>query len=622
MPPDIPGIGAVSRLLPSPSIGSIVPPGLAALGPVGPVTPSTAVAPVAPASPRAPSAPSSPLGRSGLDLLDIFGTTDLLVERGAVAPVALDVGLETARGALLRGLAAESLATLDGVWESAQRTEEGWYLRSGALTVLGLPGEAERVSTEALALKPSSVALRFIQSLARLASGDIAGARAAIATAAEQQPADAVLLMQQVIVFARQGNRGEAERLLQQGMRLFPDHPAVDFARASLRSIAADQTRQSSRGAVSGEHGAQARDDFGPTGGGRMSGPAPFTTGDHEVFAMFGAAPRNAVDRAHAGAAETSAVETDPSTPAAAGDALGNVAERALARLGARLATISATDAVREGRMLIRAFSAGGSMAGACAPEQAHAARGVLAAILFALNSGSGASRAADGASPIEALIAQWLPLMQTERYDDASRVLRRFDASIPEAQRRLLAACTQRPMDAAARAGRESPMVSFGTGEYEAIVRGEPARGPLIPVRLGLALLEERAVDRPTGSVVSGWEERSLALVPSGLVPYVGTPRGVTPLPGAVGSLEADLRGWGAAMTVSAYQPRPRDEVAGMRIAALLCVVIAAGAATSGSNAVAVAFGIGAAWLALRQSGRSGTQRDGTGNRDTTDAD
>ena len=619
MPPDIPGIGAVSRLLPSPSIGSVVPPGLSPPGPVGPVTPSTSAAPVAPTNARASSAPSSPLARSGLDLLDIFGTTDVLVEREAVAPVALDVGLETARGALLRGLAAESLATLDGVWERAQRTEEGWYLRCGALTVLGLPGEAERVSTQALALKPSSVALNFIQSLARLASGDIAGARAAIATAAEQQPADAVLLMQQVIVFARQGNPGEAERLLQQGVWLFPDHPAVDFARAALRSIAADQTRHSSRGAVSGEHGAQARDDFGPTGGGRLSGPAPFASGDHEVFAMFGAAPRNVADRALAGAAETSAAETDLSIPPAVGDAPGNVAERALARLGARLATLSVIDAVREGRMLIRAFSAGGTMAGACAPEQAHAARGVLAAMLFTLNSGSGAPRVAVGASPLEALIAQWLPLMQTERYDDASRVLRRFDASIPEAQRRLLAACTQRPMDIAAR-DRESPTVSFGTGEYEAIVQGEPARGPLIPVRLGLALLEERATDRPLQSV-SGWVDRSLALDRGGSAPYLGSPGEVTPLHADVGSLEADGRGWGVAMTVSAYQPRPRDEGAGMRIAALLCVVIAAGAATSGSNAVAVAFGIGAALLALRRSARFGTQQDRTGNRDATDA-
>ena len=606
---------------------------------MGPVTPSTAVAPVAPVGSRGSSAPSSPLGRSGIDLLDILGTTDLLVERGAVAPVALDVGLETARGALLRGLAAESLATLDGVWERAQRTEEGWYLRSGALTVLGLPGEAERVCTEALALKPSSVALQFIQSLARLASGDIAGARGAIAAAVEQQPADPVLLMQQVIVCARQGNRGEAERLMEQGMRVFPDHPAVDFARSALRTIAADQARHNSRSAMSASLGMVAGDEVGTALGDRVHEASPFTTGDQEVFELFGAAPRHPPDGVSPDSTETPAASNEAGVPADIndGDAPGNVAEQAIARLGQRLATLSVTDAVREGRMLIRAFSAGGSMAGACAPEQAHAVRGVLAALVFALNNGAGAARVADGASPLDVLIAQWLPLMQAERHAEASRVLRRFDASIPDAQRRLLSACTRPPMAPVGRDSQPAPMLSFGTGDYQAIVQGEPARGPLIPVRFGLALLEERAPERTPEYAMRGWMEPArdtspnlMSLYNSPLhhgsafhgTPHYGTPRGVTPLYVDIGSVDTDGRGWGAAMTASAYQPRPRDEGAGMRIAALLCVVIAAGAATSGSSAVAIAFGAGAAWLGLRRSGRSGTQRDGTGNRDTTGAD
>ena len=683
MPPDIPGIGATPRLLPSSPIGPAVPPGAAPPGPVGPVAPSTAVVPVAPTGTRGSTAPSSPLGRSGLDLLDVIGTTDLVVERGTVAPVALDVGLETARGALLRGLAAESLATLDGVWERAQLTEEGWYLRSGALTVLGLPGEAERVSTEALQLKPSSVALRFMQSLARLASGDVPGARSAIAAAIEQQTTHPVLLMQQVIVLARQGNRSEAERLLQQVMRVFPDHPAVEFARSSLRSIAADHTRSTSRSAF----------------GGRVGEPAPFTTGDHEVFEAFSAALgdvapdpevvgerpwRPVADEGSAKAqgadsqgAETPRAESSRAesprvdgTDRAAGDeeaasVIGNVAERAMARLGARFAMLSVTDAVREGRVLIRAFSAGGSMAGACTPEQAHAARGVLTAIVFALNNGGGAARVVDGASPLEVLLSQWLPLMQSERFDDATRVLRRLGASIPDAQRRLLAACAQMPLESASREEREPPVVSFSAGGYEALVQGEPAKGPLIPVRLGLALLEERAPDRaadgradrpgegnragwgdvdravwsrtPTSArpaepfwasraddparAMSGWMERPRALASDEVTPGRVTPSGL-----AVGAIDVDGRGWGAATAAAASLPRPRDEGAGARIAALLCVVIAAGAATSGSGVVAVAFGIGAAWLGLRRSGRSDVRpeerAEGASDRDTTGAD
>ncbi len=603
MPLDIPGIGGTSRLLPSSPIGPAVPPRAAPLGPIGPVTPSRALAPVAPAGTRRSSAMPSPLGRSGLDLLDVLGTTDLLVERRTVAPVALDVGLETARGALLRGLAAESLATLDGVWERAQLTEEGWYLRAGALTVLGLPGEAERVVTEALQCKPSSVALRFMQSLARLASGDVSGARGAIAAAIEQQTTHPVLLMQQVIVLARQGNRGEAERLLQQVMRVFPDHPAVEFARTTLRVIAADRARSTSRSAF----------------GGRVDEPVPFTTGDHEVFEAFSSATPIATFGAGDGTvgdapAENASITND--ARASAEDVTGNVAERAMARLGARFATLSVSDAVREGRMLIRAFSAGGSMAGACAPEQAHAARGVLTAIVFALNTGAPSTRAADGASPLDVLLSQWLPLMQAGRCEDAARVLRRLGASIPDAQRRLLEACTRMPAATSPQEDREPRVLPFGTGEYEALVEGEPAKGPLIPVRIGLALLEERSPERTCERSMSGWIERPREVTPGHATPSHAISSRVTPAGVAVGSIDMDGRGWGAAIAAGSYLPPPRAEGAGMRIAALLCVIIAAGAAMSGSGVVAIAFGAGAAWLGLRRSGRSDERPTGAGDR------
>ncbi|WP_411280250.1 tetratricopeptide repeat protein [Gemmatimonas sp.] len=615
MPPDLPGIGGTPRLSPSSPIGPAVPPRAMTLGPVGSVTPSTALAPVAPTGTRGASTLPSPLARSGLDLLDLVGTTDLLVERRTVAPVALDVGLETARGALLRGLAAESLATLDGVWERAQLTEEGWYLRCGALVVLGLPGEAERVSTEALQLKPSSVALRFMQSLARLASGDVSGARGAIAAAIEPHTTHPVLLVQQIIVLARQSNQREAERLLQQVMRAFPDHPAVEFARTTLRSIAADHTRSASRTAF----------------GGLVTESSPFTTGDHEAFEAFSAVARDTTlddgdwTVEHA-ASEMELAGTDARIPA--GDVIGNAAERAIARLGAQFATLSLSETVREGRMLIRAFSAGGSMTGVCAPEQAHAARGLLTAIIFTLNNNAAPSaRATDGASPLDVLLSQWLPPMQAERYDDAARVLRRLGTSIPDAQRRLLEACAQRPVETLPRDDRDSPVMRFGTGDYEALVQGEPVKGPLIPVRLGLALLEERCPDRTAERAMHGWIERPRELTPSHSTPSHSTPSHmtssrVTPLAAAVGPMEPDGRGWDVASAASAYLPPPRDEGAGMRIAALLCVIIAAGSAMSGSGVVAIAFGLGAAWLGLRRSGRSANGPIAVGARHTTGAD
>jgi hypothetical protein len=249
MPPDISGVGAAPRPLPPSSIGPATP-----AAPAGPVAPSTAVVPLAPVGPRATEVPSSPLWRSGLDLFDVLDTTDILVERPTASAVALDVGLESARASLLRQHPADTLAALDDIWDRAQATEEGWYLRSGALAVLGLPAEAERVSTEGLGQTPASIALRFMQSVVRLVAGDVAGARAAIASAldiaVQQDVRHPLLLVQHAIVSARHGHRAEAERMMEVASRAFPDHPAVAYGRASLKAIAADRTRTTAREAV------------------------------------------------------------------------------------------------------------------------------------------------------------------------------------------------------------------------------------------------------------------------------------------------------------------------------------------------------------------------------------
>lgn len=644
---DLSGVGATPRLLPSSTSGPAVSPGPVPTEPVGPVAPSTALVPVVPTETRGTADAPSPLGRSGLDLLDVIGTTDVLVERSAVAPLALGVGLETARGALLRGLASESLATLDSVWARAQFTEEGWYLRSGALTVLGMPGEAERVSTAALQLKPSSVALRFMQSLARLANGDLPGARSAIAAALEEQAIHPVLLMQQILVLARQGHRREADRVLQRVARLFPEHPAVEFARTSLRSIAADHTRSTSRSAV----------------GGRVAEASPFPMADGEVFEVGTDASRVALHEpaldgesqwGHATEAESPSVPPiggtdgdDPHDLRAAGDAVtGNVAEDAMTRLGARFATLSVRDAIHEGRALIRAFSAGGSMAGACTPEQAHAARGVLTAIVSALGHSANSKRVSDAASPLAVLLSQWLPLMQEERFEDAARLLRRLGDSIPEAQRRLLAACAQSPLEAPPRDDRE-PTVLSGVGEYDAPVQGEQVKGPMLPVRFGLGLLEARAPERsrdrsgaPTrGSSDLDRAEWSGTPTPTSAriaEPLWGLPANETPRatsgwidrPQALLLSEAMAREAMAreAMTREALTgrvtPTGLDAGGGVRIEALLCVIVAAGAGMSGAGAVAVAFGLGAAWLGLRRSGPPGGYPDDVGDRRTLSGD
>ena len=147
---------------------------------------------------------------------EILATSDQIVQRMRTPSLELSVRLEAARGLFQRRLPSEVLAALDGVWESAQGTEQAWYLRSGSMLMLGLSLESEQLAEAAIERRPTSVALRWIQSLARLAAGDVAGSRAALEVALLQHPGDELLLLQQAILSARQklgglGPAGESQ---------------------------------------------------------------------------------------------------------------------------------------------------------------------------------------------------------------------------------------------------------------------------------------------------------------------------------------------------------------------------------------------------------------------------
>jgi hypothetical protein len=581
MSTDIPSIAGGRRLVPSTAITPVGSPGTAVARPGAPVTPAKALAPIAPAGSEQSSSATSPLGRSGIDVFDVLDTTDVVIERRTIEPVELDFGLETARGALLRGLAAESLATLDGVWERAQLTEEGWYLRSGALTVMGLAEEAERVCASALQLKPSSVALRFMQSLARLAGGDVTGARAVMVEAVEDGPTHPVLLMQQVVILARQGKTAEAKRLLRQVSRVFPDHPAVEFARTSVQSIAADHTRSGSRTAAGGHL------DDGPT----------VVTGEAELFDEYGTPMQTSTftasdqPRSRARADDANA---GLGAPVSLDDLFGGVVERAMARLGSQFATHPAEDLIQEGRDLIRGLSTGGSMMGTCTAEQAHAARGVLTAIVSTLATSGRPVAPGPGSTSLQRLVSKWLPHMQANRREDATRVLTRHGSSIPDAQRRMLEACmpktAERPVPEE-RAPRAD--VQDSVREPEISVQSEPAKGPLIPVRLGLALLEDRGPEEHFVQAMSGWIERPDE--------WGRTQAGSGPMKHRGATSD---HGWGSARGGVFGPGLASDDGTGRRFVALLCASMAAGAAMSGAGVIAAAFGLGAVWLGILQGG------------------
>ena len=431
MPPDITGLGAAAGGVPIPPTA-----------PVRPAAPSRALVPVERVGPR-PAPPDSPLGRSGIELEDLLFAPDVLETRDAVAPVAMEMGLETARRQLLQRQPAEALESLDAVWARAATSEEGWYLRAGALTVLGHPQEGDRVASDGLDVQPQSLALRLVQSVARALVGDISGARAALFPALDEAPHDPVLLAQQAVLLARQGHTDDATDILAALQDEVPDHPALAWARAMVRMASTDRTRSAARA-------------------------VPDEPDDIEVMNDVAPAPR----RAAPDAPLPSVDEVEATASGADGDMVGT----ALRRLGG---LVHANDEARlqlEARTLLRACSAGGTLASACTPTEAHAARQVLSAVLIVMRGDQVMGQVAEAhggrmASPLIPLTAQLLPLLRPSdgrrpgpmraeeppprielaaKFSDAQRLLRRQGDGVPPAVRAFLDMLVQGAADQA----------------------------------------------------------------------------------------------------------------------------------------------------------------------------
>ena len=500
-------------------------------------SPVTRLAPVCSAEPA--TASTQPLGRSGLDLLDVLATTDLLAHREPTGVVALEVGLEQARGALLRNRPGDALMTLDPIWDTARGTEEGWYLRSAALMVIGLPGECERVANEGLVARPASLALRFLQSLVRMSLGDLAGARFVLQLALQRAPTDPLLLVQQALIQAKQGDSRPADALFGR-VATDSEHPALTWGRETLRTMVADATRLRSRPVSLDQP--DARPNIGA--GTRQALP---TVPDNIV------ADRIVTDRT--GADRTGALSNAPTGSRVPID----LAALVLERFGARVVMCSLTEVAEEARMLMPAFSAGGTLASATTAGQAHAARTLLATFL-----GVATGEGAETPAPVRAMVQQLIPLLQQERFTEAERIVRRQSVLAREPIGRLLLAIV-----------RATPFFSDGSAPIstpnasEPIVRGDVEQTPVVPVRLGLGLIEETPASR---AAFHAWYPERVA---------AGTP--------------STVRDEGGHMTFMASG------------SALVCVVLAAALLVTSHAAIAVALAVGAVWLGLRPSGREG---------------
>ncbi len=331
-----------------------VPPSPAGVNGTVPTAPLVPVRPVAPLG-----GPAEELARAGVDLHTLLQAgADELVARTLPGTTALADLLERARAALVRGAPGEALAALDEGWEGAARTEGGWYYRAGALALLGLPGEAERVLHQALVLRGGSVALHFLQSVVRSGLGDSAGAREALAAALARQPADHVLLGWQAVLTARLGDRPGALRQVASLADTEPQQSVLTWVRQAVATAGADTARATlaARGWAGEETGV--------------------------------------VDRA---------VEADEPLRAS-GERFPTPLDDALRRLGARLASTSTHEVRRDVRALLQALAPGGTLDRTSRPEQVPAVRSVLAAVLGVLATSAatsavtGAGRAIDSA--------------------------------------------------------------------------------------------------------------------------------------------------------------------------------------------------------------------------------
>jgi hypothetical protein len=524
------------------------------VGPTRSVTPSRALVPVEKAGPRPLPPGGSPLDRSGVALDDLLFAPDLLETRQAVAPVALEMGLESARGQLLRQLPGDALISLDAIWPGAATTEEGWYLRAGALTVLGHPGDGERIASAGLETQPGSLALRLMQSVARAVLGDLSGARAALAPALDAAPGNPVLTAQQAVVLARQGHADDAGALLDRLALDAPNHPALSWARSAVRSARADRARSGTRAAYS---------------------DVPRTPASSRVITVSDPVIDEPLDDVDAAAIDA-ALDV-----VLADEEHGDLVAAAFVNLGRRIARAPDEDLIRATRTLLRACSTGGTLASAGLPDEAHAARQLLTAILVVIRQDDAAP------SPVGTFMAQWLPLLRpthrddgSDRLDEAQRLLRRAGASMPPAVRRLLdvllEGATHTDRVTHDRADRSA------TGEFTVVTPVERESGPLLPVRLGLSLLTESAATRAL--------ERSQLIEDAPTVMSRGEMTG---------------EGWGAARAnpARAAETAAGATTSGASLPVILCVAGAIGAAMTGAALLAGVLAAGAVIIVLRRS-------------------
>lgn len=595
----------------APSLASLRPGGVADALPVAAIRPVRPVDGV--------SSALEELTRAGIDVRTILkGGADALVARTLPTATALAQLLERARSGIVRGAPDEALAALDEGWDGAERTEGGWYYRGSALTLLGLPGEADRVLQQGLLRRGGSVALNFLASVVRAAQGDSAGARDALTQAQARRPADNVLVAWQAVLQARQGDVVGARRLLDPLLAAEPGSSVLSWAKQAISQASTDSARASLAAQQRGTASPQAAE---------------------------------AAERTHWSLPESESVSP----------LLG-----ALRRLGSRFASAPVPEAASEVRMLLQSLAVGGALDRAARPEQSIATRSMLAAMLAVLareSSEPNFGRApgtptARGASPAPSRplegqkddAGRWrlTPAVSSTVLSDESgnrtvasarsAVLMAVRAGSFDSALAWLPRVTSVEGEAAAVVLRHllegarpesSPESSPGSSPESAPRDVPSARRPTrvddalaVPIRIGLSLLQQASARdearaavgtaraEPEG-VPDRWSSGAMETIANGYA---------APVPRDVGSFAHATSGLVAASAFAAPTAPASDadrsdaEAAAtnatdprvglsLRVLALLCMTLAFTALVLGHGVLAIAFAGGASWLALRSS-------------------
>ncbi|MES3032616.1 MAG: hypothetical protein V4813_01315 [Gemmatimonadota bacterium] len=177
--------------------------------------PQGATAPAAGASPR-DDAPISLAGR---------------LEQGDVLPdtTRLALALESATRALQGGRAEVVLAELDAVWSQQLDADSPWYLRGGALQLLGRSGDAEQVLRDAIAKLPRSAAILYLLGVHTAHRGFPDAARMANDHGLSLHPTEPLLWLQRAALSQRSSTADATSALMAHVQSLAPAFPADDW---------------------------------------------------------------------------------------------------------------------------------------------------------------------------------------------------------------------------------------------------------------------------------------------------------------------------------------------------------------------------------------------------------